>query len=112
MHIFVGNMVEDTSENKIREIFQSYGEVNSVEIIDDGKESIHKKIGFIEMPFNNEAEEAILKLNRSNIDGQVIQVNIARIGAIDRRKNERRGGRRSYDPSERDKFYYIRDFGK
>lgn len=112
MHIFVGNIVKDTSENKIREIFKSYGEVNSVEIIEEEEESIHKKIGFIEMPLNNEAEYAIQKLDKSNIDGQIIQVNMARIGAIDRRKKDRKGGRRSYDPSERDKFYYIRDFGK
>lgn len=78
MNIYVGNLGYEASEDQVRNIFSTYGEVTTVKLISDPLTGRLKGFGFIEMPNNSEAEKAINELNNSRLDDQVITVNEAR----------------------------------
>lgn len=78
MNIYVGNLSYNMTENELRELFAGFGEVSSVNLISDKYTGQSKGFGFVEMPKQAEAEEAIKALNDSAIQGRNIKVNQAR----------------------------------
>ena len=78
MNIYVGNLSYNMTENELRELFAGFGEVSSVNLISDKYTGQSKGFGFVEMPKQAEAEEAIKALNESAIQGRNIKVNQAR----------------------------------
>ena len=78
MKLYVGNLPYSTSEPDLKELFQPFGEVESVKVITDRYSGQSKGFGFVEMADRNEGEEAISALNESNLDGRKIRVNEAR----------------------------------
>jgi len=66
------------TDETLRDLFSQHGEVSSVKIIrypDSGKS---KGFGFIEMTNDDEADNAIQKLNGTDVLGRSIRVNVAR----------------------------------
>jgi len=86
MNLFVGSLPFRISEAELREIFEQYGEVESCKIITDKISGRSKGFGFIEMPNEAEAQNAIESLNGSEVEGRQIVVNKAED------KPERKGG--------------------
>jgi RNA recognition motif-containing protein len=78
MNIYVGNLSYRLTEDELKELFAEYGEVSSVNIITDKYSGQSKGFGFVEMPVQSEAEEAIKALNSSPIKGRDLKVNEAR----------------------------------
>lgn len=78
MNIYVGNLAYAITEDELRENFQEYGEVNSVNIIKDRDTGNSKGFGFVEMEVQAEAEKAIKELNGLSIKGREIKVNETR----------------------------------
>ena len=78
MNIYVGNIPRETSESAIREEFQQYGEVTSVNLIKDKFTNMLKGFGFVEMPNKEEAEKAIANLDGSMFSGRPLTVNPAK----------------------------------
>lgn len=78
MNIYVGNLSYNLSEDELKEVFAEYGEVSNVTIIKDKYSGQSKGFGFIEMPTQAEAEEAIKNLDGNNVKGRNIKVNQAR----------------------------------
>lgn len=78
MNIYVGNLSYRLTEDELRELFAEYGEVSSVNIITDKYSGQSKGFGFVEMPSQSEAEQAIKALNASSIKGRDLKVNEAR----------------------------------
>ena len=78
MNIYVGNLPYNLSEDELRAAFSQFGEVSSVNIIMDRVSGQSKGFGFVEMPDNSEADEAIKALNESALNGRNIKVNQAR----------------------------------
>jgi RNA recognition motif-containing protein len=76
-NIYVGNIPYKMDESYLREIFEIYGKVSHVTIIEDHVTGISKGYGFIEMPVIKEAETAINRLNDNEVLGRRIQVRIA-----------------------------------
>lgn len=72
MNIFVAKLNFDTSESMLRDAFEEYGDVDSVKIIMDKMTGRSKGYGFIEMPNDDDALEAIKSLNDSDLDGRTI----------------------------------------
>lgn len=70
--IFVANLSTDTTEDSLRELFEQFGEVKSVDIETD-EDGNSKGTAYIEMPVA-EASEAVAKLNGSELDGKKITV--------------------------------------
>ena len=85
MNIYVGNLSYDTDDHALRQTFEKYGSVDSVNIIFDKFSGRSKGFGFIEMPDNSEAQKAIDELDGQDLDGRNIKVNQAK-------PREERGG--------------------
>jgi RNA recognition motif-containing protein len=78
MNIYVGNLPYGIGEDEIRDVFSQFGEVSKVNIIMDKFSGQSKGFGFVEMPNNSEADEAIKALNESPLKGRNIKVNQAK----------------------------------
>ncbi len=93
MNIYIGNLSYDTSESDLRQAFEGYGEVSTVNIITDRYTGKSRGFAFVEMPSKDEAQAAIAGLNGQELDGQMLNVNEARPRA-ERTGGNRGGGRR------------------
>lgn len=91
MNIFVARLSYQTTEEQLEQLFQKFGEVESAKIIFDKYEGRSKGFGFVEMPNEDEALEAINSLNETEFDGRQIVVKKARA----KEDNDSRG-RRDY----------------
>jgi len=91
MNIYVGNLSRDATEDDLRQAFESFGEVGSINIIKDKFTGESRGFGFVEMPTKTEAEAAITGLNGQELKGRVVNVNEARPRTQGRRPS---GGRR------------------
>jgi cold-inducible RNA-binding protein len=78
MKIYVGNLSYSTTEERLREAFAGYGEVEEVTILSDRDTGRPRGFGFVTMPNNEEATAAIEALNESELDGRKLKVNEAR----------------------------------
>ena len=74
MNIFVDKLNFDTDSDGLREAFEAFGEVESAKVIMDHFTGKSKGFGFVEMPDDNEAYNAIEQLNESDLDGNTIVV--------------------------------------
>ena len=90
-NIYVGNLSFQTTEAEITELFEQSGEVASVHIITDRETGRSKGFGFVEMSGEN-ADQAIARLNGTDLHGRAMTVNEAR----------RREARPSYGGSRND----------
>ena len=86
MNIFVAKLSWDTEDGPLRQIFEGYGEVDTVKIIMDRDTGRSKGFGFVEMPNEDEARMAIEDLNGMELDGRTIVVKKAED------RGDRRGG--------------------
>ncbi|MGW8288208.1 MAG: RNA recognition motif domain-containing protein [Desulfobulbales bacterium] len=75
MNIYVGQLPYSVTEEELREMFLQFGEVSSLNLIMDRYSGQSKGFGFIEMPNNSEADQAIKGLNKSMLKGREIKVN-------------------------------------
>ena len=78
MNIYVGNLPYGVTENELKDAFAEFGEVSSANIIMDKFSGQSKGFGFVEMPNNSEAGEAIKALNGTALKGRNIKVNEAK----------------------------------
>jgi len=77
MKIYVGQLPYSVTQEELREMFLQYGEVSSLNLIMDKYSGQSKGFGFIEMPNNSEADQAIKGLNKTMVKGREIKVNQA-----------------------------------
>ena len=78
MKIYVGNLAYSVTKDDLKDAFSEFGEVSTVDIITDKYTGESKGFGFIEMPNDSEADEAIKALNESDLKGRNIKVNQAK----------------------------------
>jgi RNA recognition motif-containing protein len=78
MNIYVGNIPRETSEAELKEAFEQYGEVATVNLIKDKYTNIVKGFAFVEMPKTTEAEAAIKSLDGTMFNGRALTVNPAK----------------------------------
>jgi len=76
MKIYVGNFPLATTEKELRQTFESFGKVESTEIIKE-KGNGQSKFAFVIMPSMGEACSAIKGLNGKQIKGAALLVNEA-----------------------------------
>jgi RNA recognition motif-containing protein len=78
MNIYVGNLSYGSTEDSLRNLFESYGVVDTVSIITDRQTGRSRGFGFVEMPNEEEAKAAIASLDNKEFEGRVLRVNEAR----------------------------------
>jgi len=75
--IFVGNISWKATDTDLKQLFESYGTVNSARIISDRDTGKSRGFGFVEMN-DSDAKEAITKLNGADLLGRPLVVNQAK----------------------------------
>lgn len=93
MNIYVGNLSYNITEDSLRSMFEEFGEIESAKVIMDRFTGRSKGFGFVEMPSNSEADQAIKALNGKYIEGRNIKVNQANPSG---KKSRRSLGRKRY----------------
>ncbi len=78
MNIYVGNISYQTTSENLAELFQAFGEVATARVITDRETGRSKGFGFVEMPNDGEAQDAIKALDGSDQGERAIKVNEAR----------------------------------
>jgi len=87
MKLFVGNLSRNVTQDSLRQLFETFGQVTTADIIKDKFSGESKGFGFVEMPSKGEAEAAMSGLNGREVEGKPLTVNEARP-----RNDDRRGG--------------------
>lgn len=86
MNIYVGNLSRDVTEADLRQLFEQYGQVESVAVIKDKFSGESRGFGFVELASKAEAEAAITALNGKEFKRRTLTVNEAKP------RTENRGG--------------------
>lgn len=92
-HLYVGNLPFNVTEDQIHDLFYRHGRVRTTKLIRDKSQS--RGLAFVEMNSEEEARNAIEKLNGQMVGNRKLVVSEAR-------PQENRGGSgRSYGPGRR-----------
>ena len=76
--LFVGSLPWAVDDQALEDLFADYGTIISAKVITDRETNRSKGYGFVELEDDTAAQEAIKKLNGSDISGRAIVVNEAR----------------------------------
>lgn len=63
MHIFVGGLLQDVTEERLEKTFGAYGKVNSASVVRDRPGGTSRGFAYVEMPVSGEALAAVTALN-------------------------------------------------
>jgi cold-inducible RNA-binding protein len=72
MDICVGNLPSDVTGNELREVFESFGRVDTADVVRHHHSDESRGIGFVGMPSRSEAISAVLGLHGRNWNGHAI----------------------------------------
>src|SRR3989338_11088046 len=73
-NLFVGSLPFSTTEEALGQLFAQYGQIVSVNVIKDRYSGQSRGFAFVEMSTDEEAKQAIEKLNGYNLEGRNIVV--------------------------------------
>jgi RNA recognition motif-containing protein len=76
-NIYVGNLSWSTTEEEVRALFEAYGQVTSVKLVEDRETGRPRGFGFVEMDSAG-ALEAIKNLDGKEFGGRNLKVNEAK----------------------------------
>ncbi|MFT4155783.1 RNA recognition motif domain-containing protein [Parafilimonas sp.] len=99
MNIYVSNLSFHTSEEDLKNLFSKYGNVTSAKIIMDRMTNRSRGFAFVEMPSEEQGNEALKGLNGRDVEGRALSVSVAR------EKEDRSGGRNSFSRSGNKRFF-------
>jgi len=86
--IFVGNLPFSATEDQLRQLFTTHGEVASVSIVKDKFTDRSRGFAFVEMSNADAATAAIAALANHSLDNRPLTINVAR----ERSEGGSRGG--------------------
>jgi cold-inducible RNA-binding protein len=78
VNIYVSNLAYNATDYDLRQLFASYGEVDTIRIITDRDTGQSRGFGFVEMPDSVAAKAAIQGLQGKELGGRTLTVNEAR----------------------------------
>ena len=76
-NIFVGNMSFQTTESDLRALFEPYGQVTRIHIVNDRETGQPRGFAFVEMEKDADAAKAMAELNGKEVSGRALRVNEA-----------------------------------
>ena len=74
MNIFIAGLPFNVEEPELKAVFGDFGFVKSLRIIKDKETGKSRGFGFVEMPNDDEAKEAIKNMNGGDYNGSRITV--------------------------------------
>lgn len=76
--LYVGNIPYQTGEAELEALFGSVGQVDTVRVMRDQATGRARGFAFVEMATDEDAQQAIAKLNETDYEGRSLAVNEAR----------------------------------
>ena len=73
-NVYVGNLNFDTTQGKLQELFETHGQVSSVNLITDRETGRPRGFAFVEMMTDEGASAVIGALNGQDVDGRALKV--------------------------------------
>lgn len=74
MNLYVSNLGDQITDESLRAVFATYGEVKSSKITKEDATGTPSRFGFIEMPNETEAQHAMNRLNGTIVNGRCVSV--------------------------------------
>ncbi|MGH1490126.1 MAG: RNA recognition motif domain-containing protein [Acidimicrobiales bacterium] len=74
MRLLVRNLDRSTTEATLKDLFETFGRVQSCTIVLDAATGRSKGFGFVDMPKVGDAKAAVRNLNGAQVDGERIRV--------------------------------------
>ena len=78
MDLYVSNLGDQITDESLRAIFATHGEVNSSKIIKDHTTGTSRGFGFIDMPNDSHAQSAMEKINGTIVNVRNVSVKEAK----------------------------------
>lgn len=76
--LFVGSLPWATDDAGLEDLFKEFGPIISAKVIMERESGRSKGFGFVELEDDNAAQEAVKKLNGTDLQGRTIVVSEAR----------------------------------
>jgi RNA recognition motif-containing protein len=76
--VYVGNLPWRTTEDELARLFQQFGDIRDVRIIQDPHTGRSRGYGFVEFQQLDPVQEAVEALNGREFQGRALMVSIAR----------------------------------
>ena len=76
-NIFVGNISFQTTESDLRALFEPFGQIARIHIVNDRETGQSRGFAFVEMTKDEEAAKAMSELNGKEVAGRALRVNEA-----------------------------------
>ena len=92
MNMYVSNLSFHTTDEDLKTLFSKFGEVTSAKVIMDRETNRSRGFGFVEMPSDDAAKEAMAGLNNKDIEGRALSVTTAREKSNNGSRNSGGGG--------------------
>merc|ERR1719356_1783914 len=97
--LYIGNLDYSTDENRLREEFSNFGNVTDVFLPMDRETNRPRGFGFVTLSSRKAAEDAISKMDQSQLDGRTIRVSESRPKGDRGGGSNDFGGGGSFNPS-------------
>ncbi len=78
INIYVGNLPFSATEDEVRSLFSTYGEVSRVHLVTDRETGRPRGFGFVEMADESKGKQAIDGLGEAEMGGRQLKINEAR----------------------------------
>ena len=76
--LYVGNLPWSMTNDSLKELFASYGEIVEAIVITDRMSGRSKGFGFVTFANEADAEKAVTEMAEKEVDGRKIVVNVAK----------------------------------
>ena len=76
--LYIGNLAFSTTQADLEQAFAQFGEVSDATIINDRETGRSRGFGFVDIPDDASAREAISKMDGTDLGGREIKVNEAK----------------------------------
>jgi len=76
--VYVGNLPFGIEQEKLKELFSSYGEIEEAVVISDRFSGRSKGFGFVTFVNDADADKAIAEMSEKEVEGRQLKVNEAR----------------------------------
>ena len=100
MKIYVGNLPFGIDSDKLKELFDSFGDIEEAIVISDKFSGRSKGFGFVTFSDDEAAKKAIKEMNEKEVEGRALKVNEAK-PMEDRPPRRSGGGGRDFNRQRR-----------
>lgn len=78
MNIYVSNLSSNVTGSDLREVFESFGRVETVDVVKRRRGDESRGFGYVGMPTRSEGVCAVLRVHGRNLKGRVIMASEVR----------------------------------